>query len=72
MKEGDLVWCVHHIYFLPKQGIIIEIIKNFDTYYVVLIEDEKHTLTPQEVFLVESQALQYQIDVLKENKYTPL
>jgi len=72
MKEGDLVWCVHHIYFLPKQGIIIEIIKNFDTYYVVLIEDEKHTLTPQEVFLTESQALQYQIDVLKENKYTPL
>jgi len=72
MKEGDLVWCVHHIYFLPKQGIIIEVIKNFDTYYVVLIEDEKHTLTPQEVFLKESQALQYQIDVLREDKYTPI
>ena len=72
MKEGDLVWCVHHIYFLPKQGLIIEVIKNFDTYYVVLIEDEKHTLTPQEVFLNESQALQYQIDTLRENKYTPL
>ena len=72
MQIGDLVWCVHHIYFLPKQGIIIEIIKNFDTYYVVLIGDEKHTLTQEEVFLNESNALQYQIDILKDDKYTPI
>jgi len=72
MKEGDLVWCVHHIYFLPEQGIIVEIIKNFDTYYVVLIGGELYTLNPQEVFINESQALRYQIDILRENKYTPI
>ena len=72
MQIGDLVWCVHHIYFLPGQGIIVDIINNFDIYYVVLIEGEMYTLTPQEVFLTESQALQYQIEVLREDRYTPI
>jgi hypothetical protein len=72
MKDGDLVWCIHHIYFLPKQGIIVSTMKDFDIHYVVLVEGEVYTLTSEEVFLNESQALQYQLDILKEDKYTPI
>lgn len=72
MKEGDLVWCVHHIYFLPKQGIILSILEDMDIYYVVLIEDEEYVLASEEVFLKQSQALRYQIDVLRQNNQTPI
>ena len=72
MQIGDLIWCVYHIYFLPKQGVIIDVINNFDTYYVILIEGEMHTLTLEEVFLNESDALKYQIEVLRESKGKPL
>ena len=72
MCLGDLVWCVYHIYLLPKQGVVINIIKDYDIYYVVLIEDEMHTLAQEEVFLSESDALRYQIGILKENNRTPI
>ena len=68
MKVGDLIWCVHHIYILPKQGIILEIIKDMDTFYVVLIENETYTLSIEEVFIKQSQALRYQADLLRRNK----
>ena len=28
MNVGDLIWCVYHIYFLPVQGVIIDIIND--------------------------------------------
>ena len=67
MQVGDLVWCVYHLYYLPTQGIVLDVIKDMDTFYVVLIEGEEHTLTVEEVFLKESQALQYQIELLRES-----
>ena len=54
------------------QGVIIDIINDFDTYYVILIEDEMHTLTFEEVFPNETEALKYQITVLRESKGKPL
>lgn len=68
MKVGDLVWCVYHIYILPRQGIILEVLEDMDTFYVILIEGEKHTLSVEEVFLKKSQAIKYQVDLLKENR----
>ena len=50
MKVGDLIWATYNIYSLPKQGIVLDIINDFDNYYVILIEDEIHTLTLEEVF----------------------
>ena len=72
MEPGDLVWCVFHIYFLPQQGIIVNVMKDMDIFYVVLIEDEEYILGCEEVFLKESEALQYQINVLKQNNQTPI
>ena len=66
MKIGDLAWCLYHIYLLPKPGIIIDIIDNIDIFYVVLIEGEVHTLAAEDVFLRESEALKYQLTILKE------
>ncbi len=67
MNVGDLVWCVHHIYFLPSQGIILEVVKDMDVYYVVLVEGEEYMLTPREVFIKQTEALQYQIEVLRDS-----
>ena len=72
MKVGDLIWATYNIYSLPKQGIVIDIINDFDNYYVILIEDEIHTLTLEEVFPNESEALKYQITVLRESMAGPL
>ena len=70
MKIGDLVWCVYHIYGLPRQGIIIKVAEDMDTFYTVLIEDESHTLASEEIFLKKSDALKYQVSVLKRNRHS--
>ena len=65
MNIGDLVWCIYHIYLLPEQGIIIKIYEDMDIYYEVLIDGEKHTLPYNEVYLKQTDALQYQMDILR-------
>ena len=68
MRVGDLVWCVHHVYTLPKQGIILRVVEDMDVFYEVLIGDEKYTLAAEEVFIRKSHALQYQVDLLRERR----
>ena len=68
MNVGDLVWCVYHLYALPRQGIILEVLDDMDVYYVVLIGDETHTLAYEEVFLKKSQALKYQVNLMKQSR----
>ena len=67
MRVGDLVWCVFHLYLLPEQGIILNIYKDMDTYYEVLIGSEMHTLSVEEVYLMQSDALKYQLDILRHS-----
>jgi len=75
MNIGDLVWCLYHIYFLPKQGIIVKTIEDTnipgDVFYEVLIEGDTHTLSAGEIFINQTDALEFQIDVLRVSKGKP-
>ena len=75
MKIGDLVWCLYHIYFLPKQGIIIKVMEKpsipGDVFYEVLIEGETHTLPKGDIFSNQTDALETQIKELKVSKGKP-
>ena len=75
MKTGDLVWCLYHIYFLPKQGIIVNTLEESmvpnDIFYEVLIEGETHTLSRGELFNTQTDALEFQIEVLRVSKGKP-
>ena len=75
MKIGDLVWCLYHIYFLPKQGIIVKTLEESmipgDVFYEVLGEGETHTLSRSELFVTQTDALEFQIEALRVSKGKP-